>query len=138
MNIDNVDLQIIDILCENSKLSFKEIGEKIHLTGQAVGVRINKLIDEGIIKNFTVNINKEKLGIKITAMITIIMNSHEHSRLKKLIDSTDMIVEAFKISGDGCYLLRVETSSNEMLDSLLDEINQFANYRLTISIAKLK
>jgi len=75
MKIDHVDLEIIKVLKENSKLSLKEVGDKIHLTGQAVGARINKLIDSEIIENFTININKEKMGIKTTALIKII---HEY------------------------------------------------------------
>jgi Lrp/AsnC family leucine-responsive transcriptional regulator len=138
MNIDNVDFQIINILHENSKLSFKEIGEKIHLTGQAVGVRVNKLVDEGIIENFTININKAKLGINITAIIKIYMNTSDHLSIRKLIDSRDEIVEAFRIGADCCYLLKVETTSNEILNDLLDEINKYANYQVSLSIAKLK
>lgn len=138
MNIDQVDYQIIDILIENSKLSYMEIGEKIHLTGQAVGVRVNKLIEEGIIENFTVAINKEKIGIQIIAMIKVYMKLLEHHRIKQLIENTSAIVEAYRTSADCCYFLKVETSSNEELNHILDKINEFATYQLTLSIGKLK
>lgn len=138
MNIDYIDFKILNILSKNSKLSFKEIGKKVHLTGQAIGARINKLIDYGIIKNFTINIDKEKLGINITAMIKVYMNTSDHYRIKKLIDTTDEIVEAFRVSADACYFLKVETNSNEKLNKILDDITKYANYQLSISIAKLK
>ncbi len=138
MKIDNLDLEIIRILSENSKLTFKEIGERVHLTGQAIGARINKLVEEGIIENFTININKEKLGIGITALIKIYMSTYDHSKIKSLIQDTEEIVEAFRVSSDGCYFLKVETSSNEFLNNLLDKINEFANYQLSLSISKLK
>jgi Lrp/AsnC family leucine-responsive transcriptional regulator len=138
MSIDNVDLEIINILCKNSKLSFKEIGGEIHMTGQAVGIRINKLIDDGIIENFTINFNKEKLGINIIAMIKVYMKTNDHGKIKKLIDNTDEIVEAFRVSADACYFLKVETGSNEVLNNLLDKINEYANYQLSLSVAKLK
>ncbi len=138
MKIDNLDLEIMKILSENSKLTFKEIGEKIHLTGQAVGARVNKLVDEEIIENFTINTNKEKLGIKVTAMIKIFMYTYDHSKLKSMIANTDEIVEAYRISADACYFLKVETTSNERLNNILDRINEFANYQLFLSISKLK
>lgn len=138
MNIDQIDNQIIQILQDNSKLSFKEIGERIHLTGQAVGVRINKLIEEGIIENFTIAVNKEKLGITINAMIKVYMKTLEHHRIKQLIENTDAIVEAYRTSSDCCYFLKVETSSNDELNSILDKINTFATYQLTLSIGKIK
>jgi len=138
MNLDKLDLEIIKILSENSKLTFKEIGEQVYLTGQAVGARVNKLVAEGVIENFTININKEKLGIKITAMIKVFMKTHNHSQLKALINSNDEIVEAFRISADCCYFFKVETTSNQALNSILDEISKFATYQLFISVAKLK
>lgn len=138
MSIDQVDYKIINILRENSKLSFKEIGDKIHMTGQAVGVRVNKLIDEGIIEHFSIVVNKEKLGINITALIKVYMKKLEHLKIRNLIDNTDIIVEAYRTSADCCYLLKVETSSNEELNRILDNISEFATYQLTLSIGKLK
>jgi Lrp/AsnC family leucine-responsive transcriptional regulator len=138
MTLDAIDLEILKLLTQNAKLSAKEIGEKIHLTGQAVGVRINKLVSEGVIEAFTVQINKEKLGIKILALIIILMKTNEHAKLKKIIESNEAVTEAHRISGEGCYFLRVETPSHEVLNALLDEINTFANYQLSLSIAKLK
>lgn len=138
MNIDKVDNQIIHILQEDSKLSFKEIGEKIHMTGQAVGVRINRLIEEGIIEKFTIKVNKEKVGINITAMIKVYMKKLEHQRILQLIDSTEEIVEAYRTSADCCYFLKVETAGNDQLNHILDQINEFATYQLTLSIGKIK
>lgn len=138
MNVDNIDIEIINILRGDSKLSFKEIGEKIHLTGQAVGVRINKLIEQGIIEKFTISVNKEKLGIGIIAMIKIYMKNLDHYRIKKLIADTEEIVESYRISGDGCYFIKVETNSSKILNKILDDINEYANYQLSISIDKLK
>ncbi|PEW97993.1 hypothetical protein CN446_11385 [Bacillus cereus] len=40
---DSTDFKIIKLLQENARMNWKEIGEIVHLTGQAVGKRINKL-----------------------------------------------------------------------------------------------
>lgn len=138
MNIDQIDTQIINMLMENSNLSCKEIGQKIHLTGQAVGIRISKLIENGIIENYTIKVNKEKIGINITAFIKIYMKKLEHRRIIHLIESTDSIIEAYKTSADCCYILKVETSDNEELNKILDIISEFATYQLTLSIGKIK
>lgn len=46
--VNQVDLQIISLLEQNSRLKWKEIGERVHLTGQAVAARIQKLEDQNI------------------------------------------------------------------------------------------
>lgn len=138
MKIDQVDYQIIRILEENSKLTYKEIGEKIHMTGQAVGIRVNKLIDDGIIESFTIKINKEKVGVTITAFIKVYMKKVDHRRIQKLIEDTQEITEAYRVSADCCYILKMETTDKEYLNNLLDRISEFATYQLSLSIDKIK
>ena len=136
--MDEIDLKILSMLKMDARLSNKEIGEQIHMTGQAVGVRINRLLEEGIIENFTIHVNKEKLGSNITALIRVYMRTLEHNKIIRLIESTDEITEAYRTSADCCYFLKVETDKNETLNKILDHIMEFATYQLTLSIARLK
>lgn len=138
MNLDEIDVKILNMLKDDARLSCKEIGERIHMTGQAVGVRINRLMEEGIIENFTIHVNKEKLGTNITALIKVFMRTLEHNKIKRLIETTEEITEAYRTSADCCYFLKVETDKNETLNRILDNIMEFATYQLTLSIGRLK
>ncbi|WP_297630353.1 Lrp/AsnC family transcriptional regulator [uncultured Clostridium sp.] len=138
MNIDKIDLDIIKILETNSKLSFKEIGEKVHMTGQAVGFRVNKLIEEGIIQNFTIKTDKSKLGFSTTAFIKLYMNTADHSNVLSIIEKHDEIVEAFRISSDCCYILKIESLNTDFINSLIEEVSSFANYQISLSLSKVK
>ncbi|KDN14270.1 AsnC family transcriptional regulator [Snodgrassella communis] len=46
-SMDKKDRAILDLLKSNSRLSWKEIGEKVFLSGQAVGLRVQNLVDRG-------------------------------------------------------------------------------------------
>lgn len=136
--IDEIDLKILNILRKNSKIKWKDIGNEIHMAGQAVGMRIKRLEDKGIIKAYTVLIDESKVSKKITAFITVIMKSNNHAGFQIFIKNDESIVEAHRISGDGCYILKVEVTSDEKLNVLLDEVLKHGNYRLNISIGKIK
>lgn len=43
MELDNIDFQILQLLSNNSRIQWKDLGEQIHMTGQAVGNRIKNL-----------------------------------------------------------------------------------------------
>lgn len=43
MELDNIDFQILRLLSENSRIQWKDLGEQVHMTGQAVGNRIKNL-----------------------------------------------------------------------------------------------
>lgn len=136
--IDQTDWEIIKCLQENCRLQWKEIGEKVHLTGQAVAARIRKLEDLGVIQGFTVQLNPEKLGKNILAFITVFMKNTNHSAMQEFLKAREEIIEAHRISGEGCYLLKANISCQEELNQLLDQILNFANYRLNLSIGRIK
>lgn len=135
---DEIDLKIIDILKIDSKVSLKTIGEHVHLTPQGVSNRIIRLQDLGLITQYTICTNNALLGKNITAYITIFMKTTKHNQLIKFIKSTPIIEEAHRISGDGCYLLKVICSNMDEINTLLDSIMEYGTYRLNLSTSNIK
>ncbi|MCK1982607.1 MULTISPECIES: Lrp/AsnC family transcriptional regulator [Peribacillus] len=133
--IDNTDAGILNELSKNSRITMKELGEKVHLTGQAAASRVAKLEENGVIEGYTIQVNQVKLGCFIHAFITIIIQSTYHQPyLTFLKAQKQYIINNYKISGDGCYLLECKFPSNEALDEFLGNLNKHANYKLSIVI----
>jgi DNA-binding Lrp family transcriptional regulator len=61
--IDAIDYKILAELVENAKYSFAEIGRKLSLHPNVVAYRVNKLEKTGIIKDYTAQLDLEKLGV---------------------------------------------------------------------------
>lgn len=138
MKIDEIGKVILGILKKDSRTTYKEIGESLHMTGQAVGSRVNKLVEEGVIKNFTINVDRSKIDNATTSFIKVYMTTHDHGRIKNIISNRNEITEALRVSGDECYILRVETNSNEILNEIIDEINLFANFQVSSVLSVIK
>jgi Lrp/AsnC family transcriptional regulator, leucine-responsive regulatory protein len=135
--LDNTDIKILDELSKNSRITMKELGEKVHLTGPATSARVEKLEDSGVIEGYTIKINQAKLGFNIHAFITIITQSTNHKPYLSFIQTQEQyLVSNYKISGDGCYLLECKFPSNELMNQFLEELNEHANYKLSIVINK--
>ncbi|MHC1681753.1 MAG: Lrp/AsnC family transcriptional regulator [Clostridiaceae bacterium] len=136
--LDETDLKILSILSKNSRFQWREIGESVHLTGQAVANRIRKMEELGVIEGYTVKLNPSKLGENLTAFITVFMKTIDHVAFQNFIKDSESICEAHRISGDGCYLLKSRVNSDKELNLLLDEILKYGNYRLNLSIGNIK
>lgn len=135
--MDNTDLRILDELAKNSRISMKELGEKIHLSGPAASARVEKLQDSGVIEAYTITVNQQKMGYPLHAMISIFTSSKDHAPyLSFLQENTDFVINNYKISGDSCYLLECKFPSTEILDGFLTRLNDYVNYKLSIVIAK--
>jgi Lrp/AsnC family leucine-responsive transcriptional regulator len=136
--LDSLDLQIIACLKDNARAQWKDIGNKVHLTGQAVADRVHRLEDLGLITGYTVKLDETQLNVGLMVFITVFMKTNEHTAFRALITSKPEIKEFHRISGEGCYWLKAIMPTQEALNALLDEILPFGNYRLSMSIGKLK
>lgn len=135
--LDKTDMEILNLLTKNSRTRWQEIGDTVHLTGQAVKNRVERLEKSGIIETYTIKINPNKIDKKVTAFITIFMKTTEHLAFQKYIRNKPIIIEAHRISGDGCYILKAAASQDEIL-KFLDEILKYGNYKINLSIENIK
>lgn len=115
----------------------KELGEKVHLTGQAAASRVAKLEDNGVIEGYSIKVNQVKLGCFMYAFINIYIKDTHHQPYLSFIKTQEKhIINNYKISGDGCYILECRFLSNESLDQFLMDLNKHANYKISIVIKK--
>ena len=138
MQLDNIDFQILRLLSENSRIQWKDLGEQIHMTGQAVGNRIKKLEEGGVIKAYSLIIDEMKLGLTYTAFVIIYMKTANHDSFIRLINDRDEVVEVHRVSGEGCYHLKIKVNSHEQLNLFLDKILEYGNYAIHLSIQEIK
>lgn len=73
--IDNTDLNILKNLSSNAKISFTDLASKILFSPSTIHVRVKKMEEAGIIKNFTININYKMLDISFTAYLGVFLES---------------------------------------------------------------
>jgi len=135
--LDNTDKKILEELVKNGRVTMKELGTKVHLTGQATASRVIKLEEEGVIERYTINLNHAKVGNPVHTFINIYTKGIEHTPFLTFVEKQQKyIMNMFKISGEGCYLLECRFSSNDELDIFLTELVKYANYKLSIVINK--
>lgn len=137
--IDDTDYRILQYLIEDSTLSHKEIGEQVHMTGQAVGARIRRMRELEIIEGYTIRWNPLKIGQSIHAFITVFLSSgNAHSLFQKFALQNNSVAELHRVSGEGCYWMRVRVSDQEELNAFLDELLNYGNYRVNLGLGQLK
>lgn len=137
--IDDIDYRILHYIIEDSRLTQKEIGEKIHMTGQAVGARIRRMRELEIIEGYTVRWNPQKLGQNIHAFITVFLSSNKaHPPFQKFAQEHGNVAELHRVSGEGCYWMRVYAKDHKELATFLDLLLEFGNYRVNLGMGKLK
>lgn len=133
--MDETDKRIVEELKVNAKITMKELGEKVHLTGQAASTRVIKLEESGVIKGYTADINYSLYGYPVHAMINVYTKDGVHEPYLKFVKGKkEYVVHNYKISGDSCYLLECHFPDNEAMDAFLVQLSSYVGYKLSLII----
>ncbi len=130
--LDKIDLQLIKTLQEKGHLKLSELSDLVGLSIPTVSERLHKLESEGVISGYRAIINKEKVGLEITAFIFIVSESSKH--YEEVVEKTleiDQILECHAITGSGSHLLKVCVPKMENLEKLLSEIQTWPGVKNT-------
>ena len=128
INLDDIDKKIISLLKRNARNSVSKISETINLSVPATSERIKKLEDLDIIKGYKAIINSRKIGLDLSALITVISeSSSNYEKIISFVNQTDEIVECFATTGRGSHILMIETRNTDSLEKLLRTIQSWPN-----------
>lgn len=136
---DTTDRHIIQLLQQNSRRKIREIAELVHLTPPAVSARIQRLEEQGIIRRYTVDIDRDKTGCACHAVITITLKAgQKQAYLTYIKHFLNQIGFHYRISGLGCYLLEIFFDHKTALGTFLDGLDNFASYQLSSVVDSLE
>ena len=132
--IDEKDLRILEVLKDDSSLSTHKISKKILIPITTVNNRIKKLRKQGIIKKYTVDIDKNKLGFNLSAYIMVNLSLTELKEQKnkiedliRIIRKNQLIESVEHVTGDIDLVLKVNVKSVEELNDYV--VNILSSYR---------
>jgi len=83
-------------------------------------------------------IQEETETVLIYDTIIEFMNSSNHDKFQHFLSDCTAILEAYRVSGEGCYWLKINVANQKELNELLDVILLYGNYKVNLSIGKIK
>ena len=98
--LDYIDFKIINLLQEDSRLSFNKIASKLGISVGTAYNRIKNLEDKGILKGYTVLVDPFRLGYTMTALILIQAEGSHIVDAENEIAENDDVISVYDITGD--------------------------------------
>lgn len=121
--LDAIDLQILQILQQDCKISLARIGDLVGLSAPSVIERIKKLEQGGAIRGYHAVLDSRRLGLDVTAFIGVVID-HPNAieGFEEIVSSLEGVLECHHVTGQHTLLLKVKTQSTSSLESLIREI----------------
>lgn len=135
---DEIDLQIINLLRENSRISVKELSQRVHLSQPAVKKRLDKL-EENTIIGYTIIINPALIAKSIYAYILVeLKEEYENEEtFKTFIQLNDAVLECYRLTGSYQYLIKIGIENMNELNKFLVKLRQLVLIHRTNTISVL-
>ena len=108
--MDEMDLRILRILQDDSRLSISQIGRRVGLSPSPCWKRIKRMEKEGIIKGQTATLDAQRLGLGLIVFVSIKTGEHSSDWLKnfsKTVVEMPEVIEFYRMAGDVDYMLKV-------------------------------
>ena len=132
--IDEIDNAIIRELQRNARLSNVELGRAVGLSPNAAGVRVQRLVQRGVISGFHAAIDHAALGRPIEASIDIWLGEDRNrDAMMHVVADDDRITECFHLTGPVDFRLRARVASTDDLNDLLVRLRTEGGTRQTDS-----
>jgi len=124
LKFDKMDLDILRILRQDSRRTLSDIGVEIGLSSTACWTRIKRLEAAGVIKRYTIEIDRAKLGFLDSVIVQVTLESHSEETLYefgRILSAIPEVVEAYLVSGDYDYYIRIAVRDTRDYERLLRE-----------------
>ena len=118
--MDIVDLKILELLKDDSRMSFNDISQNVGKTEATVRRRVKKLKEDGIIKRFTIDYNVDNKP-RTRATVKVEPDFKEIKRILKELLEIEEITNIWRLSGDCGLFMKVEIPSIEQFNPLIEE-----------------
>ena len=115
--IDQIDLKILRILQENSKITTKEIAEILNLSTSPVYERTRKLEQKGYIKKYVAILDKKLIQRPVTVICMVSLRYHDEGFIDKFenqINGLNEVQECYHMAGKVDFFLKINLQSLEV------------------------
>lgn len=112
-NLDETDLEIIRLLIADSRRPLRDIADHVDLSPPAISDRVQRLEEQGIIRRFTVDIDRGKLTNRSPVLIELRAIPGRQQQLFEEVRDADGVQHAFKIF-DGSIVAHATVSDREL------------------------
>ncbi len=142
--LDSKDKQILELLQQNALMPAAEIADRVGLSTTPCWRRIQKLEAAGYIRGRVTLLDRERLNVPVSVFVAVRTNRHAtdwFERFHRMVQDLPEIVEAYRMSGEIDYLLRVVVPDIAGYDAvykqMIDRVD-FADVSSSFSMEELK
>lgn len=123
--LDKIGWKILNELQLNARLPLTELGRRVGLSTPAVGERVRRLEEAGIIVGYRAQVDHAKAGYPMLAFIRISVVGDFLSRITKVSREVPEVLECHRVTGSDSFVIKAIAGSIEELEKVIDRFTPY-------------
>lgn len=143
--LDKIDLHILKILQQNSKITNLDLSKKIGLSPAPTLERVKKLENSKIIQSYHAKVNPQAIGLSVKTFVLVSLAWQKENALNNFIEkvqSIDEIVECYIITGEADFLMKLICKDiptyEQLLFKTLSQIEEIERLKTLMTLSTVK
>ncbi|WP_263354373.1 Lrp/AsnC family transcriptional regulator [Acidicapsa acidisoli] len=125
--MDSFGRRLLAELQDNARLSTAELARRVGLSPTATAERLKQMEEVGIVRGYTVEMDREALGLEVLAFIRMTCDGQHYFRLMEFVQTLEEVRECHHLTGGDAFLLKVTTTSMAALEVLIEALLPYGN-----------
>lgn len=136
--LDETDGRILAELANDARATYADIGERVNLSAPAVKRRVDRLLDNGVIRGFTTVVDRSALGWNTEAYVQVFRHGTiAPEQLRGAWIGIPEVISAATVTGTADAILHVIARDMRHLEEALERIRSAADVERSESIVVL-
>lgn len=143
--LDKIDLKILRILQENSKITNLDLSKKIGLSPAPTLERVKKLEQTDVIESYHAKVTPQSIGLNVKTFVLVSLAWKKENALNQFLEKImeiDEVTECYIITGEADFLMKVVCKDiptyEQLLFKTLSQIDEIERLRTLMTLSTVK
>ena len=123
--LDEKDMAVLNELRRNSRASFRKIARKLNVATTTVINKYRRLLKEGIVKRATIEIDYEKMGYTLIALIDLRVSKGRLMEVEEKVAKMHNVFAVYDITGASDAIIIARFPTRRKMDNFLKKLQTF-------------
>ncbi|PPL19679.1 MULTISPECIES: Lrp/AsnC family transcriptional regulator [Microterricola] len=121
--MDNLDRGILDLLRQNARAGYGDIGSVVGLSASAVKRRVDRLVADGTIRAFTIQVDPAVDGMSTEAYVELFCRGTvAPDELRRILSAVPEVVDAGTVTGSADAIVHLRSRDIPSLEDALERL----------------
>ena len=136
--IDELDASILIELQKDARVGVLELSRRLDVARGTVQSRLDRMIEAGVIRSFSANLNLEALGFQVKAYVTVEVKECQLGSVVEPLSKIDEVLEVHSVAAQGDLLCLIAARSNQHMMDVLEKVLTIPDIARTSTAIVLK